>query len=278
MQYVLNKSISITINKWNINHFEDLGYKDLKINNKIEIPIEHLMINSSIRIDCICDCGNISNITYQKFNMNLNRGGVYRCKECTRITLKESMIYKYNVDNASKSIEINNKRIDTNLKRYGCSYSISSDIVKNTISNNLNIKYGSHYKKTDEYRYKGVDKSIQTKIKNGYIIPDHFLNEWDKYRKEVRKLTNRNIEELYNNWDGFDYYDYEYIKDNLNYDHTNRLYPTVDHKISILNGFNSGLSVEFISDINNLCITKRYHNSSKTFKNYDEYFNIIKKE
>jgi hypothetical protein len=61
------------------------------------------------------------------------------------------------------------------------------------------------------------------------IINDSYLF----YRNEVRRFTNRNKKELFENWNGYDYYDNEFIGNNFVYVHTNRLYPTIDHKISI---------------------------------------------
>lgn len=40
-------------------------------------------------------------------------------------------------------------------------------------------------------------------------------------------------------------------------------YPTIDHKISVYYGFINNISPEEIGDISNLCITKRWINSTK---------------
>lgn len=68
-----------------------------------------------------------------------------------------------------------------------------------------------------------------------------------------------------------DFYDGGYIKENLNLDATDRLYPTIDHKISVYHGFMNNIPPEEICDINNLCITKRSINCSKGSTNYDKY-------
>jgi hypothetical protein len=91
-------------------------------------------------------------------------------------------------------------------------------------------------------------------------------NEYKKYRNKITILTNKNKEKLLENWDGRDYYDGEYIKDNFVLPNSNKEYPTIDHKISVYYGFNNNISVEEISNINNLCITKKYINSSKNKK------------
>ena len=48
-------------------------------------------------------------------------------------------------------------------------------------------------------------------------------------------------------------------------------YPSLDHKVSILYGFENGIPPEEISDLKNLCITKRSLNSSKGFKTEELY-------
>lgn len=68
-------------------------------------------------------------------------------------------------------------------------------------------------------------------------IPNDRTNDYTIYRKLARRYTERNKKQLYENWDRFDYYDNEYIKENMNLKHTDRLYPSIDHKISIYNGF-----------------------------------------
>lgn len=88
-------------------------------------------------------------------------------------------------------------------------------------------------------------------------------------------MTIRNKKELFENWNGMDYYDNEYIKDNTNLDYNDPSYPTIDHKISILEGFKKSYTFEFISSINNLCITKRKYNNLKGTKSEIEFTNKL---
>lgn len=62
---------------------------------------------------------------------------------------------------------------------------------------------------------------------------------------------------LLESWDGIDYYDGECIKDNFNLPYYDINYPTVDHKISIFEGFKNNIVADEIADISNLCFTKR---------------------
>jgi hypothetical protein len=83
------------------------------------------------------------------------------------------------------------------------------------------------------------------------------------YKNECRRFTRRNIKKLFEKWDGKDYYDGEDIKDYFQLEHNNRLYPTIDHKISVYHGFKNDIDPKVIGSLENLCITKRTINSAK---------------
>jgi len=104
-------------------------------------------------------------------------------------------------------------------------------------------------------------------ISNGYQISDERLTEFQLYYKMIKSETRKNRNFLFESWDGYDFYDKEYIKDYKFHKNSN-LYPTIDHKISILYGFLNDINVDIIGNIDNLCITKKGNNSSKNSKNY----------
>lgn len=87
----------------------------------------------------------------------------------------------------------------------------------------------------------------------------------------VNNLTNRIKKSLYKDWDGYDYYDKDYIHKNLLLGFNNIDYPTIDHKISVFIGYKEGLLPTEIASIENLCITKRKNNSSKGYKTEEDY-------
>lgn len=122
----------------------------------------------------------------------------------------------------------------TNLERYGSKNPMSNEEIKN--------------------------KMIKTKQKLGIYLLECDRNDFTNYRLKVKLLTNKNKDKLFKKWNGYDYYDNEYIKDNKLND---KNYPTIDHKISIKYGFENNIAPEDISKIENLCITKRKLNSSK---------------
>ena len=64
-------------------------------------------------------------------------------------------------------------------------------------------------------------------------------------------------------WDGFDYIDGEYIKDNLKLNFLDRNYPSLDHIKSRSQCFKEGLSPYEATKPENLEWTKRRNNSKK---------------
>lgn len=161
---------------------------------------------------------------------------------------KLSLLYKYGVDSYSKTEDF--KKIIESKR----------DIIVDKIKKTIMEKYGVDWiSQVPEIMSKG----LATKIKNGRMISDDKIGEFNLYRRKVRNLTNKVSKSLYENWDGYDYYDEEFIKGYFMYKHTHRLYPTIDHKISIFYGFNNSISPSEIGDISNLCITKRSINSTK---------------
>jgi len=268
---ILTKEVEVYVNNKNIMYFRSNGL-DVNYGHKSMIPVNLLPKYSKHRILVLCEnCNSENELSMQKYSKNIERGGIYTCKGCNNITYKKSMIEKYGVDNSAKFETSVSKRKKTCLEKYGSEYTVTSKHCIEKSKNTIIERYGVHYMKLDEFKFKGTDKSKDTKIKNGFVISDENISEWEKYRRDVRKLTERNRVELFKIWDGYDYYDSEYIKDNFNFKHTHQMYPTLDHKISIIHGFKNGLKIEEISDISNLCITKKMNNSSKSFRTEEEY-------
>lgn len=181
------------------------------------------------------------------------------------------------------SEEFKKKTIETNLEKYGTDRFCKTELFKMIITKNKDKivkkiqsvfleKYGVNWPSKVELF---VNKSLLTREKNGNIIPRSKLSDFQIYRKEVRNLTNKNKKKIFEIWDGYDYYDGEFIKGNFQFGPSHRLYPTIDHKISIMFGFMNDISVEQVSSIENLCITKRSINSYKRDMNEDGFKEIL---
>ena len=126
---------------------------------------------------------------------------------------------------------------ETNIEKYGYENPMSNDNIKN--------------------------KMIKTKQKLGIYLNEIDRDDFVNYKLRVKSLTNKNKKKLFENWSGRDYYDNEFIKNNVCND---KYYPTIDHKISTKYGFDNNITAEEISKLENLCITKRGLNSSKGAK------------
>ena len=162
------------------------------------------------------------------------------------------------------------------FEKYGHTYSFHVESIKDKIQTTNLEKYG-HISPFG-------NKEIQVSIKNN-IVYKSLEREWtfngDKYKLDLFRIYRRKIryetdllrQKLFEDWDGYDYYDNEYIKENftLNKNHNN--YPSIDHKMSCFYGFINGLDTSVISDISNLCVTKRIINSRKSQLNEDEFIN-----
>jgi hypothetical protein len=262
-----NKFIKIIVNGKHIKHLKSLGYDNIKCYKELEILTEHLPENSNIKVDVICDnCGLERSTKYQDYNKyTSNRTKKYYCSNCNSIKIKETM-----------------------FDRYGDLYSKTQE-CKEKISSTILSKYGfSHYSKTDEYKDKfkltclnkyGVDnpfKSSEFKIQENKrkVMEDKMLwitveelSDWKLYRNKVRNITRLSVKKL--EWNGTDYYDNEYIKENFSLHHLDSNYPTIDHKTSIFDGFVNNLPIEVIASVDNLCWTKRIINITKNKKSHN---------
>jgi hypothetical protein len=106
-------------------------------------------------------------------------------------------------------------------------------------------------------------KGLETRTKNGNIIDDP---TWKQYWKRCDWLTSRARKKMVDDWDGYDYIDGEYIKENLNLHFSHGNYPTLDHIKPRSQCFIEGLTPREATDQLNLKWTKRSNNSAKNNK------------
>jgi hypothetical protein len=268
---ILTKEIKVYINNKNISHYRSFGL-EIKYGEVYDVLVEYVPKYSRYKVLVRCEsCSSESEIPMQKYTQNKERSGTYNCKSCNNITYKKSMIVKYGGDNPGNIKSCIEKRKETCLEKYGSEYVVSSDYSKEKTIKTLIKRYGGHQSKVKNIMDEIVKKGKLTKIKNGYMIPDDKLTDWELYRRDVRRITEQNRSILLNNWDGIDYYDGEYIKDNFDLKHTNVNYPTLDHKISIIHGFKNDIDPSEIASLENICMTKRTNNSSKSSLTEYEY-------
>lgn len=202
---------------------------------------------------------------------------------------------KYGKDFYLQTNELKEKRIKSNMDKYGVEHHMKSEEFINNIKK-LNIdKYGVDNVSKLEFIKEKKRKTFQANYGLNHIfcsntIKGHFFNkkygynpyinkenkkEFDLYKEEVWRLTNKIKKRVIEDWDGKDYYDNEYIKENYKLNYNDNNYPTLDHKVSIYNGFINKIDPSIIADINNIAITKRSINRKKGVLSESDFKSLL---
>jgi hypothetical protein len=291
---LLSKKLWIKAGAKNFNYFKNLGYDIESSKELFEVDIEHLTNGSHTVVDVSCDyCGDILNVPYKryiKYTENLNK---YSCSkiECSNQKIKDVCLVKYGVENPFQAEFVKEKSKKTFNEKYGVNHQMEIQEVKDKIKKTYLERYGvEHSSKSDEIKKRTIENTIMkygveytlklpgeqlrrkiTRIKNGNQIPDNMLTEYELYRRQVDNISDRLKIELLKTWDGYDYYDDEYIKDYFTFKSNDKRYPTLDHKTSAIFGFLNKISVDDIAAIDNLCFTKNKLNAQKGGMNEKEY-------
>lgn len=205
--------------------------------------------------------------------------------------LKETNLEKYGCENSFQSEEIKEKIRKTNLSKFGVEYPSQSKEIREKIVNTLISNYGvdSPLKSEEilnDMKYNNIEKygvehpmrldDVKNKMLNSRKDKRTYnIEAFREYRDLVNKLTYTSKKILMETWNGYDYYDGEFIKENFKYGSNSPLYPTVDHKNSILYCFNNGISPGESASVDNLCITKRSLNSIKNRKSEIEFRSFL---
>jgi hypothetical protein len=273
--------------------------ESLKPGDLVMVPVDILNKSSHFLVDVSCDyCGKEIKVPFKRYNLSTKVVNKYSCssKECSNQKIKDVCQSKYGVDNPFQSEEIKDKIKESLLEKYGVEHPMFMEKTKDKIKETCLDKYGvTSYTKTDECKKKkvktyiekygteheskteiGQEKRKNTRIERGNQIPDELLDKFYIYRRFVDNRLDLIRENIILDWSGYDYYDNEYIKDNFKLKPVDRLYPTIDHKTSVYYGFLNNISVDEISHINNLCITKSYLNSKKRDLNEDDFIKKYK--
>ncbi|MCB8639955.1 MULTISPECIES: DUF559 domain-containing protein [unclassified Holdemanella] len=116
-----NQLIEIRVSPGNYKHFKALGY-DIKKNDIIHVPMEHLKESSIGRVKVVCDmCGKEYTTSYAhvvKCNQLENKN---YCKQCNP---KATMLAKFGVESVLALPNIQEKIARTKIERYGEDYQI----------------------------------------------------------------------------------------------------------------------------------------------------------
>jgi hypothetical protein len=255
-------------NKYGVEFGGQLDF--VRESNKKWMSSEEFKDKSKIKIKKIYDVGHYSKTDKFKKDMSLKikeivklkkEEGIYDCPflwKNNRELREKGMIDKYGATYSFQIPEIKKKIQDKNLEKFGHVSPFGNDEIK------IKLK--------DKIIYKN-ENDITVYLSNIYS-----KKEFNVYRRKIKYKTDIVRKQLFENWNGYDFYDGEYIKDNLDLHWNNKNYPTIDHKISCFFGYINNIPVDEISNISNLCITKRFINVEKGHLSNDEFltkFNFL---
>jgi hypothetical protein len=288
-----NRTFNKLVKKYNLTN--------VKIGDLAKIPLSSLAKSSHYVVEATCDyCGILLKIPYKRYTLNTKVINKISCSNinCSNQKIKDVCQEKWGVDNPFQVDSIKEKIKETLNEKYGVEHPMFLEDTKNKIRETCLYKYGeTSYTKTKECKEKIIKTNLKkfgveypmkteegqlkrkiTRIKNGNQIPDELVDEYRKYRLIVNRSLQRNKKIILENWNGYDYYDNEYIMENFHLNKNDRLYPHFDHKISVAYGFKNNIAPEIISKINNICLTKQWINGLKKEMNEFEFIDFFKQK
>lgn len=141
-----------------------------------------------------------------------------------------------------QSVEFKEKYKSVLIQKYGVDNNFKREDVKAVIRENL-------YSQSTE----AIKKKKETRIKNGFQIPDSMLTDYEKYRRDIDRLT-RKV------WT----HNKQSIQ-NYNKERGRKLHH-IDHCYSVFDGFFNEISIDIISHPANLRMISASENCSKRNK------------
>lgn len=246
-------------------------------------------LKNGYRESCSVKCAAINQKRVSKIkNTKLIRHGDENYSN--RHKSKDTLLKKYGVENVSQIEEVKLKKINTCIKNYGVDNPLKNINIKDKMQNTMLSRYGytnpskiyefqekkkqtcldkygeDNYSKTSSYRKYNEDKGIWIKTSD---VKDFIL-----YYRKVWSETRKFKKELFDKWNGKCYYtDQILLTDKKLYN--DPLYRTIDHKISIYNGYKNNIDFREIGNISNLCICSRKSNIYKNINNELDYKIVV---
>lgn len=144
---LITKEIILKINSRNIDRLKDLGYTNLKRNEKVVIPVEHLSIGSKHKVDVKCDiCFNNKTIDYKSYNYSLNKHGFYTCNgKCANLKREMTSTVLFGHKSWMKDTENVKLYKEKLLKTTGYSNNFSNPLAQQKHKDNMMMNYGVEF-------------------------------------------------------------------------------------------------------------------------------------
>lgn len=163
---ILTKHITISIRPIHFKHFLLLGYKNLYVNKKLLIPIEHLPLGSHSIVEVECDiCKNKKHIQYKEYINNIKKENFYCCSKCAHIKHEKICFLKHGVKNSFQRKEVKKKIRLNNKKKFGVYNFVETEEFKKKSKTTCFKNYGVNNPSQNEEIYiKQQIKGFQLKI------------------------------------------------------------------------------------------------------------------
>ena len=158
---IITEKIDIKIRKDNFQHFINLGYNNIQLQDIITIPVQHLQHDSNKKVSVKCDiCGDEYILNYNKYNKNFERYNFYSCKKCSGIKRKMTNNELYNTDYPISLNEFKEKRENNNMIKYGVKNTLEIPEIRINIKNTNIERYGC------ENPQQNIDIKTRTELTN----------------------------------------------------------------------------------------------------------------
>ena len=180
---ILTKIIKITICSKNIHHYKLLGYENLKMSQKLIVPIEYLVKGSHLKIEVECDiCHKTKKLAYYAYNANINNCNYYACcRKCASKKVKNTNLKKHGDENYNNR----EKCRETTLKNHGVEHAHQLEKFRIKAKQTNLTRHGNE-------NYNNPEKNKKTCLEK-YGVEYIFQNE------EVIKKSKKTRLEIYGN-------------------------------------------------------------------------------
>ena len=185
---ILTETIEIVIYSKNIHHYESFGYENLKMHQKLIVPVECLLKGSHLKVEVECDiCHKTKKLPYYAYNANINNCDYYACcRKCASEKVKNTNLKRYGDENYNNR----EKAKETTLNNHGVKHALQLEKFKIKAKQTNLDRYG------DE-NYKNPEKNKKTCLER-YGVEYIFQHE-DVIKKSKKTKLERYDDENYKN-------------------------------------------------------------------------------
>lgn len=144
---LISKYTDVTWNSRNKKYYTDIGYEYTQMGDSFEVKVEDLTKGSQAFVSVRCDyCNNVFELKWYAYLAAQKRSVIHKdcCKKCIQLKAEESVEEQYG-SRFEMYFSANDKRVKTNLSRYGAKNVFGSqEIIDKIKASNMAI-YGVPY-------------------------------------------------------------------------------------------------------------------------------------